>query len=240
MKIIGLLCWYEEDPAWLAECVASAARLCDHLVAVDGAYAEFPGALAKPASGTEQAEIINRTAAGAGIGCTIHAPRLPWWSGEVGKRDFMFRLAATFADPDDWYLVIDADEVLTSIPSDTRRRLAETSDNVAELMLWERESQAAVAELVDTRGDYLNADRRLFRALPDLGVEQAHYVYTATLNGHKAVMRGNQSLQHLEPAADFTDLRMEHRTHQRTQSRKRLKRDYYSLLPDLEHVEALT
>src|SRR5882757_3150812 len=95
MKIIGLLNWYDEPNEWLAEWVASAARLCDHIVAVDGAYAEFPGSLTKPASSNEQAEIINRTAAGAGIGSTLHIPRQPWWSGEVGKRDFMFRLAST-------------------------------------------------------------------------------------------------------------------------------------------------
>lgn len=240
MRIIGLLSWYQEDPAWLAECVASAARLCDHLIAVDGAYAEFPGSLAKPASGPEQSEIINRTAAGAGIGCTIHAPRQPWWGGEVAKRDFMFRLASTFAGPDDWYFVIDADEVLTTVPSDTKRRLADSEHNVAELILWERESQARVAEIVDTQADYLNPDRRLFRALPDLGVQQAHYVYTATVDGRTAVLRGNQSIQRLEPAEDLSDLRMEHRTHQRTQARKRLKREYYEILPDLEHAEALT
>src|SRR5882757_3984281 len=181
MKIIGLLNWYEEDPAWLAECVASISRVCDHLVAVDGAYAEFPGSLKKPASSNEQVEIINRTAAGAGMGVTLHVPRLPWFTGEVGKRNAMFRLASAFAEPDDFYLVLDADEVITNVPSDIRTRLADTPHSVAELMLYERESQAAVSALTDTGADYLNPDRRLFRALPDIGVVQNHYTYTSTI-----------------------------------------------------------
>lgn len=220
MRVVGLLSWYEEPASWLAETVASAARLCDHIIAVDGPYAAFPGALRKPASGSEQADVIAHAAAGAGIGCTIHVPRTPWWGGEVEKRDWMFRAAELATTDADWLLVIDADEVLTQVPPDTRALLEGSGHDVAELRLWDRDGSEIL-------------DRRLIRALRGLRVEGAHYVWTAP--GGK-VLRGNQSLQNLEAAEPLWDLRMEHRTRHRDAHRQESKRDYYAQVPDIEQV----
>lgn len=237
MKIIGLLSWYEESPAWLAECVSSAARLCDHLIAVDGPYAAFPGALKKPFSGTEQADAILRTAAGAGMGCTVHAPRQPWWGtdwgGEVEKRDFMFKLGQTFATPQDWFFRIDADEVLTQVPADARDRLARTDLDVAEVTLWERE---ASPDFVDISEDYEMPLRCLYRALPGIRIEQAHYVVMAGIGDRRKVLRGDGSILREEPAEQLSDMRLEHRSQQRPKGRKRLKESYYAMIPDFEHV----
>lgn len=234
MKVIGLLNWYEEDPAWLAECVASAARLCDHLIAVDGPYAAFPGALKKSFSGTEQVDVIARTAAGAGMGCTIHQSRQPWWGGkwggEVEKRDFMFKLGASFASNEDWFFRIDADEVLTHVPRDVRDRLAETEHHVAALTIWEREASRHIGELVDTQNDYESPLRCLFRNLPGLRIEQTHYTVIA---GDSTVLNGLRQT----PAEDLMDMRLEHRTHLRTKARMRLKDDYNVLINDFEKVE---
>lgn len=219
MRVVGLLSWYEEPASWLAETVASAARLCDHIIAVDGPYAQFPGALRKPASGSEQADVIAHAAAGAGIGCTIHTPRAPWWGGEVEKRDWMFRTAELITTDADWLLVIDADEVLSTVPPDTRDLLAQTDLDVAELRIWDRDGSEIL-------------DRRLLRALPGLQVEGAHYVWTAP----GKVLRGNQTLQELAPAAPLWDVRMEHRYRHRAQDRQADKRDYYAKLPDIEQV----
>jgi hypothetical protein len=229
MRIIGLLSWYEEPASWLAECVASAARLCDHLIAVDGPYAQFPGALRKPASGSEQAEVIGHAAAGAGIGVTIHTPRSPWWGNEVAKRDFMFRLASTIAEPGDWLLRIDADEVFSQVPSDTRTLLAATSLDVAEVMMWERGEEDGAYPL-----------RVLFRALPGIGVQQAHYVVTApTSDGGTRVLCGNETKHRPEPAEALWDVRLEHRTRLRSAERRALKDGYYAQLPDIERVSEL-
>lgn len=237
MKIIGLLSWYEENPAWLAECVASAARLCDHLIAVDGPYAAFPGALKKPYSGSEQVETIQRTAAGAGMGCTIHQSRQPWWGGqwggEVEKRDFMFQLGKTFASREDWFFRIDADEVLTDVPLGTRHLLAETEHNVAEVTLWEREASGHIGELVDTSNDYAQPFRCLFRALPGIRIEQTHYTVTAAFNGERQTLHG----LHEVPAETLWGIRLEHRTHLRTVARQRLKREYSGLINDFEKVD---
>jgi hypothetical protein len=230
-RIIALLSWYNEDPAWLSECVASAARLCDHIIAVDGPYAAFPSALAKPSSGSEQVDAIAHTAAGAGIGCTIHTPRQPWWGGEVQKRDFMFRLGETFTTSEDWYFRIDADETLTNVPSDARRRLEETELDVAEVMIWERETAQKVNDLVDTSLDYRSPFRCLFRALPDIRIEQAHYLVTVPdSRGGRRVLNGDGVVHRNGPAEPLHDMGLEHRTQQRSLGRKQLKQDYYAMV----------
>lgn len=225
MKVIGLLSWYEEDPEWLVECVASAARLCDHLIAVDGPYAEFPGALRRPASSTEQSRAILSAAAGAGIGCTVHASRQAWWGNEIEKRDFMFRLGATFATPHtDWFLRIDADEILSHVPPDTRELLRQSPNDVAEVTIWERDGAQSPF-------------RCLFRALPGIGIQQAHYVVTApTEDGRTRVLCGNASVHQVEAAEPLWDVRLEHRTQSRDKARKQAKRDYYQQIPELERI----
>lgn len=228
MRTIGLLSWYEEPAAWLAECVASVARLADHLVAVDGPYGLFPGAAARPFSGTDQAETIARTAAGAGMGCTIHTPRRPWWGGEVEKRDFMFRLASTFAEPGDWLAVVDADEVVTDVPADLAKRLAAAERDVAEVTIWERG---------DVGGEDLY--RRLFRALPGIGVQQAHYVVTAPGENGTRVLCGHDGTHQIEPAESLWDVRIEHRSNQRSPVRQAMKAQYYAYLPEIEKVSEL-
>lgn len=227
MKIVGLLSWYEEPVSWLAETVASVSNLCDHLIAVDGPYAEFPFAHTKPASGTEQAEIILHTAAGTGMGVTIHAPRQPWWGNEVEKRTTMFDLAMPFTTVDDWLLVIDADESLSHIPGDTRERLAKLEQDVAEVRLWARGDQ-----------DDAFTARRLFRALRGMKYDGAHYVVTAPTDAGVKILSGDPDRQRLEPAAELFDVRLEHRAHQRTALRNGFKNQYYAKLPELEQVRA--
>jgi hypothetical protein len=228
VRIIGLLSWYEEPASWLAETVASAAQLCDHLIAVDGPYAMFPGAMMKPASGTEQAEVITHTAAGAGIGCTIHAPRQLWWGNEVEKRGFMFDLGMTVAKPGDWFLVIDADEVLVTNPADVRQKLSETDLDVAEVMIWERGD-------AESRTPH----RRLFRALPGITYRDAHYVVTVPTDTGVRILSGNHSIHKVEPAQELWDTRLEHRKQNRSAQRKQLKADYYAMVPDIEQVREI-
>lgn len=228
MKVIGLLSWYEEPASWLAETVASAAKLCDHLIAVDGPYAEFPFALSKPASGTEQADTILRTAAGAGIGCTIHASRQPWFGNEVEKRSFMFDLAMPFTTPEDWLLVIDADEVLTQVPENTRELLGKTGADVSELHLWERGDQ-----------DKVYVQRRLFRALKGITYQDCHYVVTAPSGSGVKVLSGDEGLHSLEPAEALPNVHLEHRSAHRTALRNGLRNQYYAKLPALEQVKEI-
>ncbi|MBB3752607.1 hypothetical protein FHT44_005119 [Mycolicibacterium sp. BK634] len=214
MKVVGLLNWYEESPAWLIETVASVSKLCDHIIAVDGPYAAFPGARKTPYSGSEQADAIFHTAAGLGMGCTIHTPRQPWLGGEVEKRDFMFRIGETFTTENDWYFRIDADEILTDVPVGTRSQLENSAWDVGEVTLWEREFNG--------ESDF----RCLFRARRGLEIRGNHYTVA---DGDRVL---NGSLQ--VPALPLPYMRLEHRSHMRPAERQRLKKSYYELIPKLE------
>ena len=226
MKIVGLLSWYDEPASWLAECVASAAKICDHLIAVDGAYAKFPGALSRPRSGTEEADVIMHAATGAGIGCTIHARTEPWWGNEVEKRDWMFRLAETVTTGDDWLFVIDADEVVSTCPPDTRQLLEKSEHDVGELRIWENDGTNI-------------AGRRFLRALRGIHAEGAHYVWTAPgPGGKKQILRGTAASQKLAPCEDLWNFRLEHKQQHRATGRRSLKAEYYTTITSFERPEA--
>jgi len=110
MRLIAIMVWYDE-PSWcLTELVGSLAKAgVDHLVAVDGAYMLYPEG--RPQSPGEQAQAILAAAQGGDLGVTLHTPQTVWFGNEVEKRNYAFRLAETFATPDeDWFWIVDADE----------------------------------------------------------------------------------------------------------------------------------
>ncbi len=212
-----MLSWYDEDPAWLAECVAGATILCDFIIAIDGAYADFPGAVERPFSPQRQHETIVRTAQRYGIGAATHRKATPWAS-EVAKRNFMLQDAKDHANEGDWLFRIDADEVLTRVGYDTREVLEYTPHDVSEVILW------------DAKWGGGTPLRALYRNVPNLRIDQAHYRVLAhegtVLNGENAV-----------PAQQLWDVRLEHRTHERTPDRLIRKAIYNNLIPELEKVE---
>lgn len=214
MRIHALLSWYSESPSWLAETVASLAGVADRIVAIDGAYALYPDSTERPASGIEQAETILRAAGGARIACTLHRPTEPFYGNEVEKRSLLFTLAEQDASEEDWYFVIDGDEVVTYAAPDLKATLDCLGEDVAEVGLtWTDDRQATGlgrrAEQTNEIRDGFTPVRRLYRALPGLHVEGAHNVYM-TFGG--AYLNGRSDLHRLEPSAMLTrDLRMEHR-----------------------------
>lgn len=219
LRIIGLLSWYDEDPQLLKECVAGAAMLCDYIVAVDGAYAHFPGADEKPYSDEEQHDAIVQTAKAYGKGVTTWRRVKPWES-EVQKRNAILTQIAGIAEPrpGDWLLRFDADEVLTQTGYGTRDLLENTPHDVAEVILW------------DSRYGGGTPLRALYRNVPGLRIEQAHYLVKAYDN---TVLNGPNAVE----AEQLWDIRLNHRTHERTPERLTLKAQYNKLIPDLEKVE---
>lgn len=213
MRVVALLCWYDEPVSWLAETVASAARLADHIVAVDGAYALFPGSTRRPTSDPTQADTITRTARGVGIGVTVHTPTDVWWGGEVEKRDTMLQIAQTVADPGDWYLVIDGDEVVANCPADTRHLLDVAEADVAELIIRSRREHT----------EWHSPLRRLYRAQPGLRVEYAHYIVTAP---------DGRTVSN-EPAVPLHNLVIDHRDLERSAQRRQQKKQYYAARDEL-------
>jgi hypothetical protein len=180
MKLVGLLVFYDESPSWLAACTASLCRLCDHIVAVDGAYLLYPQA--RPHTGPDPASEIIGVCLTLGVGVTYHAPQTVWAGNEIGKRNLAFELAKTVAGPDDWLVVVDADMLITDIPADLRDQLAATDADVGSYRLVTREdwlatdAQAQVARDVAVPPGEMPI-RLLFRARRSLRIEQAHFGY---------------------------------------------------------------
>jgi hypothetical protein len=198
MKVVGLLAWYDEPVIWLREAVDSAATLCDHVLAVDGAYALYPDGRAH--SHPSQAAVILDAAHARRIGCTVHQPDRVWVGNQIEKRSLMFRLGREIGA--DWFFVFDADDVLVHVPADARERLERADEDVAVYTLG---------------GERYH--RGLFRALPKLRVEDAHYHYLAERDGETVHLRGNEQAHRLEPFLNLTDLRVAHRKMTRSSER---------------------
>lgn len=233
MKIVGLMPWFDESPTWLMAAVASAGRFVDHIVAVDGAYALFPGAAAR--SSNEQHEAVREAAFAAGVGLTIHAPSEPWAGNEVEKRNRMIELGRLVVDDDrDWFYVFDADTITAGDPDVLRFELERTDLDVASVTLFERFdlTEWPVARVVpmDSRAE-MRDHRMLYRALPDLRVWRAHWCYVkGELDGDLRVLWGPPELGGLEPALELADvLEVEHRSRWRDTVRQQKARGYYQL-----------
>lgn len=185
-RIIGLVSWWDESPAWLAASIASLGRFCDHVVALDGRYALYPDTRLQ--SGMHEVSTIIETARGAGIGLTLHtAPRT--FVDEMEKRTHLFRLGALEARThEDWFFVLDGDEVVIEAPAkhDLRAYLADTAaagNNVVTSTLFERTDPHADSQRTDLAMKlgvdwrYECASPRFWRALADLRVVGYHYNY---------------------------------------------------------------
>lgn len=234
MKLIGILCWYDEAPSWLAASVTGMIHhtQIDHLVAVDGAYALLPGGRAS--SGFEQHQIIDEVCRANEVGLTMHVPAEPWFGNEIEKRSFAFRLAETVAEVgEDWYLVLDADEVVNSAFG-VKDMLAETTADAGEIALYERfdptltSATEAVAREIDVPRESGCMSRRFFRALPRLHCVDNHFTYI-TDGGHVLWKGGTggsgESIQlHVE---------VEHRTRLRDVARRRQQAVYYERRDEL-------
>lgn len=238
MRIVCLLNWFEESPAWLGGLTAACARFCDHIVAVDGAYFIFDAARAR--SGTEQAEAIREAAYATGIGCTIHAPAEPWAGDQVEKINMLFALGSLAAGEDGWLYQADADDLPTDVPHDLRARLAATEFDAGEVTYWHRDDPHAFAETAafarEVAVPHVQQEplRRFFRNLPGLRCEGAHYIYAADKDGHTVYLRGGRRNQaHLEPALNLRDMRVEHRHSYRSRERAEQQKAYYQLRGEL-------
>lgn len=217
MRVIACLSWFDEPPPLLALCIHGLAQAADHLVAVDGAYALYPDAVA--ASPLEQHAVVNAACREYGLALTTLTPRAPWEGNETQKRTALFDLAHAVSDPGDWFLVVDADEIVTGAPTDLRDRLAATEHPAGDVR---------IVDTVAARADHPSWPaehdaRRLFRAQP-IRVEGNHYTYLAA--DGMLLFDGNAGRQ--VPGARFPDLIVEHRPAQRPIERLQSKRAYYA------------
>ena len=228
MTIHALLSWYEESPGWLAATIASVNRAgVTSIIALDGAYGLYEG---RARSGAEQAHAITETCHALNMDLTIRRPRDKWVGNEIEKRTALFRLADSVAQADDWYWVIDADEVVTDCLTDLPARLTAAAEDVAICTLWERsdphvnenvERLARQFEMAETGTSPL---RCLFRATPGIRVQGNHFTY---LTPDDRALWGGPGMD-LEPALDLTaEVRIEHKTKHRSLARTRDRLTYY-------------
>lgn len=234
MRIWALCSWYDERPDHIAEMVESIAPLCDGLIAVDGAYALYPGG-----KGRSPADAHDALRAA----CDAHSVTLreewrvnPWQGGEVEKRAAMFKHALNAATPyEDWFLIMDGDMLLGECdPELVRAELAETRCDVAEVTF------AELAYGSSTHTIHATGFRSLFRALPGLTVEGTHWLYVipdeSRPSGRRFMWHGitkagrpAEWLHAPEPALDLReDIQLLHRPHVRSRERVKGREAYYA------------
>lgn len=255
MKLFAALIWYEESPTWLAACVSSLATIgVDHLVAVDGAYLHFPHG--EPRSGVEQGEAISLAAHQVGIGTTIVRPQEVCWT-EPEKRAASFRHVQALATPmRDWFIVIDADEVikegtpgvkheLAALPDDTHAaqgRLFQALDPFAEPGTANvNRKTSEIYQKFDLPNHIRSLQSRFFRVLYQLDCGATHWAYKGVdADGRGVNLRPDlaskwdtEGLTKTEVAALTSAPTIEHRDPWRTQHRRANKKAYYELRDEL-------
>lgn len=248
MRIVALLSWYDENPAWLGGLTAAFAGVADHIVAVDGAYSLYPSG--RPRSPQGQAEAIRDAAAAINIGCTIHEPQTTWVGNEVEKRNFMFHLAEKITTPDDWYLVIDGDEIVRRA-GDLKAEMEASPHHAADATLYGERGHIHPSDRAFVTGKREEMQIPvMFRALRGLSVVRKHYCYEAPdpedAHNHDGSLKHPAERDVLklwgdgpcEPRATFA-VHIEHRQSERDLWRAKGATDYYDLRDRLG-VENLT
>jgi hypothetical protein len=215
MQIVALMSWYDEPPQALRAMIGSLTTVpVSRLVALDGAYRLYPDGQNRSSS-LQHAAII-QACQHHGIELTNETPATVWHGNEIEKRNRLFELAEQVTGPDDWYMVIDADEQVLTAPQDTSSRLAGSPFDVAGITL--REPGHPLGTIV------FDTFPMFFRAIPGIRCHQDHFTYR-TPDGRN--LWGDAKRTRLEPRLDLTDLVVEHRNQLRHPDRRRAAVTYY-------------
>jgi len=233
VKIVGLLSWFDESPSWVAAAITGFARICDTIVAQDGAYALFPGA--RPCSHPDQAEAAVLAAEAAGVGLTLHRPNDVYWGNEVEKRNHGLRMAAAHLTPgEDWLIVFDADfHMLRCNPEMIRYDLENTDLHVATYVLLDgmdymaNEKLALLANRDDLSTEWTSRTRDIYRWNPTVTVGPAHWHYSAVIDGEPTWLRGPWAERETDAVNLDQNLAVYHRTKDRPQVRRDAAKGYY-------------
>lgn len=237
-KIIGVLSWFDESPTWLAATVASLARVCDHIIAVDGRYELYDDD--RVVSEMVQHDAVQHTARGAGIGLTMMIPNMPW-RDEMHKRTACFELAQQVgAAHEDWVLVCDGDEVVVSTPDKDHLKAkldvaAEAGARVGSVLFrevadpHENPNRTEIGMKLSVVSAVQCRVPRFFRLGENMRVENYHYNYIAEdVDGSLIEYWGDDSV--VEHRAQWTMLDefvLEHRGAQRAMVRAAAREKYY-------------
>ena len=245
MKIIGLLSWYDEAPQWLSTAITGFARVCDQIVAVDGAFALYPGA--RPTSHPLQAEAVLSTAESAGVALTLHRPNALFWGNEVEKRNLTVKLASAVAAEGDWLIVFDADcHVFKCDPEVVRWELENTKADIGTYTYLEVEdffSDPEMARIVksdDYSTEHTHPTKDVYRWHPSLLYGPQHWTVSREYTKADGSVE-RRWLRHTrkgpERQVDLgAHLVIYHRSRDRAMIRQEAKDEYYRAR-DLHGVE---
>lgn len=221
MKVTGILCWYQENPLWLTAAITAIAPALDHLIALDGGYFLYPGALEQPSSNVEQSIAVLEATAACNLGLTLYRPSQPFMENEVEKRNMSLDLAETIKEVDtDWLLVFDADMIARKFDRAYLRQDLQQSDHLV--------AQYARYESPEDEG--FTPVRGMYRFVPGLAYGPAHWCVSAPTDGPRIWLWGKPDIH--EPYAEALDLssilKFDHRNTRRNSVRAAKVKEYYA------------
>lgn len=192
MKIVAAMAYYDDDLFLLDRSLRSIPTVADSLVVCDGRYARYmPDAPA--ASPKEHLDFIRATCKEIGLPVTIDVPRKVY-AGQVEKRSRLLALASEGAD---WIVGVDADHIFHGVRVAFRDEIASLEDEDAVDLTYytplnrDRPLKESAAGLwhESLAGDYA-VITAVFRALPELRVEDRHWWYSAMKDGRRVWVWG--------------------------------------------------
>jgi len=135
----------------------------------------------------------------------------------------MFQLGEAITTEQDWYFVIDGDEVVTDVGTNIVELCRHAKMDVGNVTLWNyRQQQDPDARPFATPLLESQTIRAMFRAVRGLAVGPKHYEYV-TPDGRYLWGDSPQCV----PAEDFTTVQVEHRNAERDLWRAKEAKDYY-------------
>jgi hypothetical protein len=181
--VTAALCWWNEDPALLRDCIRGIAHVADRVVALDGAYARYPGATVR--SSDNEVRAIRETAHECGLGALVLQPdRL--WAGQLEKRTYLLNVAAIGSD---WIVYVDSDHIITAERACIRDELSRTSVDVLDVPMDTPPNPGrGVDDCAPSRWHVEQTEGRMwhpliFRAFPAIRLEDHHWWISAEVAG---------------------------------------------------------
>lgn len=227
--LAACLIWYDEAPEDLHRMVTSLKGFADGVVALDGAFRDFPiGEGDPPWSSADQAKALAEGCAESGMELLLHQPDvagkwpLGYEGNEVEKRNASVALAGLALNAT-WVFNIDADMYLYDA-GNSRELLAKTQYSVA---------------MTDIEGT--PARHHLFRWSPTLRFQASHWI---VVDGKKLYSGTDQMLLNgeypngLEPYIDLRyELKFDHPA--RTDFWRRARQNAWYQIRDSRQIEYL-
>lgn len=226
MIVTAALPWWGERPEDLDACIRGLAGVADRVIALDGAYARYPGATAS--SAPAEADAIRKAAKDVGLDCLILTPDKVW-AGQVEKRSHLLAAASVGSD---WIATVDADHVVTANREHVRYVLERVREDVLEvpyrtpLNPARGIKDAAVGKWHIDQAEGVQFIPHLWRVLPGLRVERYHWWYSAMKPLGRVWLWGGDGRYPGTYHGRMDEYEVEHRTLFRTKEQIRASRAF--------------